>query len=66
LLEQAGFALDAELSFEPVPAAPMKPVSIWDNVADPTPEWAEANPDRFLALLMVAPRDCAAIDTLTA
>ena len=35
-----------------------------DGWADPCPIWAAANPDRALALLFVAPRDCAAVDAL--
>jgi hypothetical protein len=30
----------------------------------PCPVWAAENPDRALALLFVAPRDCAAVDVL--
>lgn len=30
----------------------------------PCPEWTAANPDRALALLFVAPQDCAAVDVL--
>ena len=30
----------------------------------PCPIWAAENPDRALALLFVAPRDCAAVDVL--
>lgn len=37
-----------------------------DTVPDLCPEWAALNPDRALALLFVAPRDCAAVDVLTA
>jgi hypothetical protein len=37
-----------------------------DAAPELCPEWAQANPDRALALLFVAPRDCAAVDALTA
>ncbi|NJC42564.1 hypothetical protein GGQ87_002859 [Brevundimonas alba] len=30
----------------------------------PCPEWTAQNPDRALALLFVAPQDCAAVDVL--
>lgn len=35
-----------------------------DATGDPCPMWAAENPDRALALLFVAPRDCAAVDVL--
>lgn len=31
----------------------------------PCPVWTARNPDRALALLFVAPQDCAAVDVLT-
>ena len=37
-----------------------------DTVQDLCPDWAALNPDRALALLFVEPRDCAAVDELTA
>ena len=37
-----------------------------DAVQDPDPHWAQGNPDRMLAFLFVAPRDCAAVDQLLA
>lgn len=37
-----------------------------DTVQDPDPHWAQGNPDRMLAFLFVAPRDCAAVDQLLA
>ena len=35
-----------------------------DTAAAPCPEWTRENPDRALALLFVAPVDCAAVDVL--
>lgn len=35
-----------------------------DAAPAPCPTWAALNPDRALALLFVAPRDCAAVDVL--
>ena len=35
-----------------------------DAAPAPCPEWAAQNPDRALALLFVAPRDCDAVDVL--
>lgn len=35
-------------------------------VANPDADWVSSNPDRMLALLFVAPRDCDAIDALYA
>lgn len=37
-----------------------------DAVRDPEPHWAQSNPDRMLAFLFVAPRDCDAVDQLLA
>ncbi|MBX7250050.1 MAG: hypothetical protein K1X35_13525 [Caulobacteraceae bacterium] len=37
-----------------------------DEARDPEPHWAQSNPDRMLAFLFVAPRDCAAVDQLLA
>lgn len=37
-----------------------------EAVGDPDPAWAASNPDRMLAFLFVAPRDCAAVDALLA
>jgi hypothetical protein len=37
-----------------------------DTARDPEPHWAQSNPDRMLAFLFVAPRDCAAVDQLLA
>ena len=59
------------MPFDSATYAPAQPVAIpaarlIDAVQDLCPEWAELNPDRALALLFVAPRDCAAVDVLTA
>lgn len=35
-----------------------------DACPAPCPVWAAENPDRALALLFVAPQDCAAVDVL--
>ena len=43
---------------------PRATAALMDAWADPCPIWAAANPDRALALLFVAPRDCAAVDAL--
>jgi len=37
-----------------------------DAVETPDADWARSNPDRMLAFLFVAPRDCAAVDQLLA
>ncbi len=41
-----------------------KSAALWDAIPDPSPVWAAANPGKFLAFLMVCPRDCTAIDEL--
>lgn len=45
-------------------AAPLSIAALIDAAGDPCPIWAAENPDRALALLFVAPRDCAAVDIL--
>lgn len=41
------------------------PISwLFEDVPDPDPTWAVANPARALALLFVSPRPCAAFDAL--
>lgn len=37
-----------------------------DIAETPDADWARSNPDRMLAFLFVAPRDCAAVDQLLA
>jgi hypothetical protein len=37
---------------------------VMDAAAEPCPQWSAQNPDRALALLFVAPCDCAAVDVL--
>lgn len=37
-----------------------------DGAETPDADWARSNPDRMLAFLFVAPRDCAAVDQLLA
>lgn len=44
------------------PAAPA--ARLIDAAPAPCPKWAAQNPDRALALLFVAPRDCDAVDVL--
>lgn len=39
-------------------------VALIDASDAPCPMWAAENPDRALALLFVAPQDCAAVDVL--
>ncbi|MFN3668274.1 MAG: hypothetical protein ACK4VY_03125 [Brevundimonas sp.] len=46
------------------PAAPTPTPALIDAFDTPCPVWAAENPDRALALLFVAPRDCAAVDVL--
>ena len=58
----AGFP-DTTVAITPV-AAPVS--SMFELAADPDPVWAAGNPDRMLAFLFVAPRDCAAVDQLLA
>lgn len=45
----------------PAPAA-----ALIDAASDPCPIWTAMEPDRALALLFVAPRDCVAVDVLVA
>jgi len=52
-------AFDAA-DFRPA-SSPTAPVAL-----APCPVWTAANPDRALALLLVAPQDCDAVDVLTA
>ncbi len=51
------------MAFDSVAFAPTvqdRPADL-DLAAAPCPEWTAANPDRALALLFVAPVDCAAV-----
>jgi hypothetical protein len=45
-------------------AVPTPTAALIDAFDAPCPIWAAENPDRALALLFVAPRDCAAVDVL--
>ena len=45
-------------------AIPLPTAMLIDSLGAPCPVWAAENPDRALALLFVAPRDCAAVDVL--
>lgn len=47
-------------------AQPAPTTALIDAVAEPCPQWSALNPDRALALLFVAPRDCVAVDVLVA
>ncbi len=47
-------------------AMPRLTAALIDASGAPCPIWAGENPDRALALLFVAPRDCAAVDVLVA
>lgn len=50
---------------EPVTGAVSVPAALLIDAAPaPCPKWAAQNPDRALALLFVAPRDCDAVDIL--
>lgn len=52
-------------AYAPSSLAPAVPASrLIDDAVDPCPMWTAENPDRALALLFVAPRDCAAVDVL--
>jgi hypothetical protein len=57
-------AFDA-LAFRPAALVPATKAVEFDHKA-PCPVWTARNPDRALALLFVAPQDCAAVDVLTA
>ena len=51
--------------------APLSPAALIDaaeapSAAIPDADWAEANADRFLAFLYVAPQPCEGLDRLTA
>jgi len=49
------------------PASRPTPTSaLIDAAGEPCPVWSALNPDRALALLFVAPRDCVAVDVLVA
>ena len=51
------------VAFAPV-VRPLDRSSELEMAALPCPEWTRENPDRALALLFVAPVDCAAVDVL--
>ena len=54
-------------AFAPTPALPtLSPTALIDAVAAPDADWAEANTDRFLAFLYVAPQPCEGLDRLIA
>lgn len=46
--------------------AALSPAALIDAAEPPSADWAEANPDRFLAFLYVAPQACEGLDRLTA
>lgn len=48
----------------PMPQPAPGVAALIDAVQPPCPVWAAENPDRALALLFVAPSDCAAVDVL--
>jgi hypothetical protein len=53
------------MAFDSVAFAPAARIeNRLDMAAAPCPEWTRENPDRALALLFVAPSDCAAVDVL--
>jgi len=45
-------------------AIPAPTAALIDAFDAPCPIWAAENPDRALALLFVAPRNCAAVDVI--
>ena len=47
-----------------VPTAAFEPASPFEQVRDPDPAWATANPAAFLAWLWVVQRDCPALRDL--
>lgn len=62
---------DTDMAFDSAVYAPAAPItnalavgSLIDATGDLCPVWTAANPDRALALLFVAPRDCLAVDVL--
>ena len=62
---------DTDMAFDSVVYSPAAPIldavtaaALIDAVEDLCPVWAAAHPDRALALLFVAPRDCLAVDVL--
>ncbi len=48
----------------PLPQPALGVADLIDAAAAPCPVWTAQNPDRALALLFVAPSDCAAVDVL--
>lgn len=42
----------------------LAPAQLIDAAADPAADLAETHPDRLLAFLFVAPRECEAVDRL--
>lgn len=46
--------------------APLSAAALIDGAILPGADWAEANADRFLAMLYVAPQPCEGLDRLTA
>ncbi|MGZ9099594.1 MAG: hypothetical protein ACXW3O_07820 [Brevundimonas sp.] len=58
-------AFDSVAYDSAIRAALRSPTGALIDASDaPCPVWAAKNPDRALALLFVAPRDCAAVDVL--
>lgn len=51
-------------SFQPVSGPVPGVAALIDAAEAPCPVWTAQNPDRALALLFVAPSDCAAVDVL--
>ncbi len=56
-------AFDA-LTYPAATQAEPSTAELIDAMPAPCPTWAAENPDRALALLFVAPRDCAAVDAI--
>ena len=58
-----------DMSNRPVAACNEEQVSLpiswlFENIADPDPDWAVKNPERAMALLFVSPRPCDALDAV--
>lgn len=54
-------------AFAPEPALkPLSQTMLIDGTPTPDADWAEANADRFLAFLYVAPQPCEGLDRLIA
>lgn len=57
-------AFDSAVYPNSAPVPQMPTAQLIDVAGDLCPMWTAQNPDRALALLFVAPRDCMAVDIL--